>query len=119
MTEQNINHAEESPWLAGPRLAELPDGAMHLLQYEADGIVLVNWHGAVTAFRNRCLHQELPIHAGYLTPEGILLCPWHNWCYQVETGECLTVPGALLERFPVRIQDERVFVQAPMPAPQS
>lgn len=101
----------EQTWLSGPSLAEFPDKAIKTIDYGTDGIVLINFNGAVTAFRNSCLHQDMPLHAGYLTPDGMLLCPWHNWCYQVTTGECLTVPGAELERFPVRIAEDRVWVR--------
>lgn len=101
---------EQLTWLQGPLLAEFPDKAVKVINYGVDGIVLINFTGNVTAFRNSCLHQEMPIHAGYLTPDGMLLCPWHNWCYQVTNGDCLTVPGAALQQFPVRIEDARVWV---------
>lgn len=101
----------EQTWLSGPSLAEFPDKAIKTIDYGTDGIVLINFNGAVTAFRNSCLHQDMPLQAGYLTADGMLLCPWHNWCYQVTTGECLTVPGAELERFPVRIAEDRVWVR--------
>lgn len=112
MTEQSITSPEAEPvWLPGPFLAEFPDKAVKTIDYGADGIVVINFGGTVTAFRNSCLHQDMPLHAGYLTPDGMLLCPWHNWCYQVTTGECLTVPGAALQRFSVRIEEERVWVR--------
>lgn len=100
----------EPIWLPGPFLADLPDKTAKMIDHGADGIVVINFDGKVTAFRNRCLHQDMPIHAGYLTSDGLLLCPWHNWCYQVTTGDCLTVPGAALEQFPVRIEEGQVWV---------
>jgi len=112
MTASSIASQQTEPtWLPGPFLAEFPDKAIKTIDYGAAGIVVINFGGNVTAFRNSCLHQDMPLHAGYLTPDGMLLCPWHNWCYQVTTGECLTVPGAELERFPVRIEDEQVWVR--------
>ncbi len=98
-------------WLPGPLLVDLPDKTITTLDHGADGIVLVHFNAKLTAFRNSCLHQEMPIHAGTLTPDGILLCPWHNWCYHVSTGECLNVPGAELESFPVQVVDARVWVK--------
>ncbi len=100
----------ELTWLAGPLLTEFPNKSTKLVRHGNDGIVLIHWDGAFTAFRNQCLHQEMPIHAGYLSPDGILLCPWHNWCYSVQTGACVTVPGAALEQFAVRVEEERVWV---------
>lgn len=99
----------EFTWLPGPLLSEFPDKSTKLVRYGGEEIVVIHWEGTFTAFRNQCLHQEMPIHAGYLV-NGLLLCPWHNWCYTVDTGECQTVPGATLKQFPVRVDEERVWV---------
>lgn len=97
-------------WLSGPLLADFPDKTAKMIDYGSDGIVVIHFKGQVTAFRNSCLHQDMPIHAGYLTGDGMLLCPWHNWCYDVTSGNCITVSGAGLQQYPVRIADERVWV---------
>lgn len=102
--------ATEPIWLPGPLLADLLDKTAKLIDHGNDGIVVINIGGTITAFRNRCLHQDMPLHAGYLTPDGLLLCPWHNWCYAATTGACLTVPGAALEQFLVRVEEGQVWV---------
>ena len=109
MTEQSTSAAPLA-WLPGPLLADFPDKTAKMIDYGSDGIVVIHFKGQVTAFRNSCLHQDMPIHAGYLTGDGMLLCPWHNWCYDVTTGNCITVSGAGLQQYPVRIADERVWV---------
>jgi nitrite reductase/ring-hydroxylating ferredoxin subunit len=103
-------NSDQTDWLQGPTVAEVPDHTTYLLDHGMDGIVLINFNGALTAFRNSCLHQDMPLHAGYLARDGVLLCPWHNWCYDVKTGACLTAPGAQLEQYPVRVEGERVWV---------
>ena len=97
-------------WLPGPLLTEIPNNSTKYIRHAAGDIVVIHWDGAFTAYRNECLHQEMPIHAGTLTPKGLLLCPWHNWCYDVRTGACTTVPGESLASYPVRVESERVWV---------
>ena len=97
-------------WLPGPLLTEIPNNSTKYIRHAAGDIVVIHWDGAFTAYRNECLHQEMPIHAGTLTSKGLLLCPWHNWCYDVRTGACTTVPGASLVSYPVRVESERVWV---------
>ena len=103
--------SDSTDWVQGPLCAELPDQTVFFLNHGADGVVIINFEGNLTAFRNSCLHQDMPIHAGFLARDGLLLCPWHNWCYDVKNGECLTAPGAYLEQYPVRVEDERVWVK--------
>ena len=111
MTEQTATAPAEPNWLPGPKLADFPDKTTRTIDYGNDGIVVIHFGGQVTAFRNSCLHQDMPIHAGYLTGDGLLLCPWHNWCYQVSDGGCITVPGAALQQYPVQIHTDQVWVK--------
>ena len=97
-------------WLKGPAIEAIKANSVHMLPDGGDGIVIINFKGEFTAFQNACLHQGLPIHAGDLDPSGVLLCPWHNWCYDVRDGACLTASGAYLEQYPVRIEEGHVWV---------
>ncbi len=111
MTDQTMTQPHQPEWLPGPLLTEIPDKTAINVDDGRDGIVVIHFDGNVTAFRNSCLHQDMPIHSGYLTSDGVLLCPWHNWCYQVTTGECLNVPGAELHQFPVQVAEGRVWIK--------
>jgi nitrite reductase/ring-hydroxylating ferredoxin subunit len=112
MTEPTTaaSNLARADWIQGPTRAEVPDQSTYLLDYGTDGIVIINFNGELTAFRNSCLHQDMPIHAGYLARDGLLLCPWHNWCYDVKNGACLTAPGAQLEQYPVRVAGDQIWV---------
>ncbi len=102
---------ENAGWVQGPRQADVLEQTVYFLDSGGDGVVIINVQGEFTAFRNACLHQDLPIHAGYLTADGLLLCPWHNWCYDVKDGACVTAPGARLKQYPLRVEDERIWVK--------
>lgn len=99
----------ELTWLPGPLIADFPDKSTKHLNHDGISIVIIHWEGEFTAFRNQCLHQEMPIHAGFLL-NGTLLCPWHNWGYDVRTGACQVVEGASLEEFPVRIAESQLWI---------
>jgi nitrite reductase/ring-hydroxylating ferredoxin subunit len=42
-----------------------------------------------------------------------LVCPWHGWEYEVETGECVTDRRLRLRAFPTVVRDGQVFVRLP------
>ena len=42
---------------------------------------------------------------------GTLTCPWHGFCYDATSGECLSAPGAQLEQLPLRVDDGDVWVR--------
>lgn len=76
-------------------------------------IIVVNAAGALAAYINACAHQGLPLDNALIdAEEGTLTCPWHGFCYDSATGECMSMPGAQLEQLPLRIADGHVWVRA-------
>ncbi len=70
-------------------------------------IVLFASGPAVYACNNRCPHEGYPLSEGTLSAgtrgQGCLLtCNWHNWKFDLESGETL-VGGDNLRRYPVRL----------------
>jgi len=66
----------------------------------------------MTAYKDACAHQGLPLGGGLLDPSaGTLTCPWHGYCYDALSGECMSAPGAALQQLPLRIEDEHVWIR--------
>ncbi|MGH7907534.1 MAG: Rieske (2Fe-2S) protein [Candidatus Binataceae bacterium] len=63
------------------------------------------------AIDNTCLHAGASLGDGDFTGTRII-CPWHGWCYDVTTGACLTDPKRKLKTYPVRVENEEIFVEA-------
>jgi nitrite reductase/ring-hydroxylating ferredoxin subunit len=82
-------------------------------QGEAVEVIVVNAAGQMAAYVNACAHQGMPLDKAIVdATEGTLTCPWHGFCFDTTTGECLTMPGAQLEQLPLRIEDGHVWVRA-------
>lgn len=76
-------------------------------------VVIVNLSGQLSAYRNSCAHQGLPLDDAVVdAAAGTITCPWHGFCYDAASGECLSMPGAQLQQLPLRIEDGQVWVRA-------
>lgn len=76
-------------------------------------VIVVNAAGQLAAYVNECAHQGLPLDNAMVdATEGTLTCPWHGFCYDSTTGECMTMPGAQLQQLPLRIQVGQIWVRA-------
>jgi nitrite reductase/ring-hydroxylating ferredoxin subunit/Fe-S cluster biogenesis protein NfuA len=107
-----VRPEREHGWVRGPAVQQLPAGRMRRLDVGDLSILLVNVGNRISAFRNACAHQGLPLDSGLLDPEtGELTCPWHGFCFDTTSGECLTAPQAQLESFPLRIEDGVIWVR--------
>ncbi len=79
---------------------------------EAIGVIVVNVGKRLSAYRNECAHEALPLDNAVLdVANGTLTCPWHGFCFDAGSGECLSAPGAQLEALPLRVDDGEVWVR--------
>ena len=63
----------------------------------------------VYACNNRCPHEGYPLIEGDLSHGCVLTCNWHNWKFDLESGETL-VGSDRLRRYPVRLADGKVWL---------
>jgi len=91
-------------------LSEL--GSSGLLQREVAGkkVLLVRAGSSVRAFLDRCAHLGLPLSGGRLDGTS-LICPAHEWEYDVRTGQGLNPSSVCLQSFPVTIDEDEILVE--------
>ncbi|MEZ0357746.1 NifU family protein [Mycobacterium sp. SA01] len=100
----------------GPAAGLAVDELSPLSVTTADGeraeVIVVNAGRRLSAYRNECAHEALPLDNAILDLEtNTLTCPWHGFCYDATSGECLSAPGAQLEQLPLRVDDGVVWVR--------
>lgn len=89
--------------------SELSKKGSDLIRLEGKQIVLFDGPKGVFACNNRCPHEGYPLKEGSLTDGCILTCNWHNWKFDLESGETL-VGGDKLRRYPVRIDGDEIWL---------
>jgi nitrite reductase/ring-hydroxylating ferredoxin subunit len=68
--------------------------------------------GEFFATDDRCTHQEASLSDGYLQDRTIE-CPRHQGVFDIVTGKALSAPATeSLRTYPVRVENERVWIQA-------
>jgi nitrite reductase/ring-hydroxylating ferredoxin subunit len=90
-------------------LSELTPGSARAVELNGKTIALFNVGGTVYATDNTCLHQGGPLGEGELMGE-IVICPWHQWEYNVRTGEMLGDSSVKIATYPVQIEGSDIRV---------
>jgi len=72
-------------------------------------ILLIASGGRVFAVANRCPHEGYPLSEGTLGPACVLTCDWHNWKFDLASGEAL-VGRDPVRTYPVRLEDDEILV---------
>ena len=91
-------------------VADLPPGRAAEVTVDGRAIALFNVGGTVHALANRCPHRGGPLGQGFVDGPQVS-CPWHNWTFDVTTGENVAGPDLKVDRYEVRVADGQVFVK--------
>ncbi|MGH6876630.1 MAG: Rieske (2Fe-2S) protein [Rhizomicrobium sp.] len=80
-----------------------------LLRRDGKQVLLVAAGGSIFAIANRCPHEGYPLSEGTLGPDCVLTCNWHNWKFDLASGEAL-VGRDPVRSWPTEIRNGEIFV---------
>jgi len=104
-------------------LCDVPVGGGRVIKRDRKQIALMRVdQEQVYAIDNRCPHEGYPLAEGTLK-DCVLTCDWHNWKFDLRSGECLR-GGEDVRAYPLRIEDGGVWLDlheeaAPLALPRA
>jgi len=108
-------HAADDGFVDVCSVAEIPEKRAHIATIAGERVAIFRYDGRLSAVSNVCRHQNGPLGEGKIV-DGCIVCPWHGYQYQPETGAS---PPPFSERVPtfrVRVREGRVHVhRKPLP----
>lgn len=109
------NTRAEEGWVLAGRVEAVSEGELTPMSLAVNGadtqVLVVKLAQQLTAYLNECAHEALPLDNAVLDVQnGTLTCPWHGFCYDAATGECLSAPGGQLEQLPLRVADDELWI---------
>lgn len=113
------------------KLMDFEDGGRRLVGAGNRSVGIFRRGDSFFAYRNRCAHQGGPVCMGKVMPrveavvdadrqvigecfsetETHLVCPWHGYEYDLESGVCNVDPALRLEAHEVVLRDGGVYVR--------
>ena len=108
-TEEKLDN-----WQFAIPVAEVPVNQAKMLRIAGKQIAFFNTGNGVKACDNRCPHEGFPLSEGSLSQQCTLTCNWHNWKFDLETGENL-YGGDRLRTYPVQIRAGDIWVDITEP----
>jgi len=90
--------------------SEIPSGEGRAFEVNGKTVAVFNAAGKFYAIENTCKHQGGPLAEGEL--DGCtVVCPWHGWTYDIQTGVCPDEDDAHVETFEVKVEGDDVLVK--------
>ncbi|MPZ88914.1 MAG: Rieske 2Fe-2S domain-containing protein [Nitriliruptorales bacterium] len=117
-------------WFAG-RISDFDHERRNTIEVNGREVVVLRNNGRFYALENNCLHMGGPVGEGMLMGkvEAVLtedkrclgdrfseeeihiVCPWHGWEYDIDTGEFAGDRKRRLRRYDVTTRGDEVYVQ--------
>jgi nitrite reductase (NADH) small subunit len=91
-------------------LAALPPGTV--LEAEVDGVpyAVCNSHGEIHCFEGSCPCTGGPLGQGALR-EDLLVCPWHGWRFDPQSGISAYDCDVRIEKFRVEVRGDDILIE--------
>lgn len=102
------------------------DGARVLVEVDGLEIAVFRIDGKYHALANYCVHQGGPLCEGKLTgkmsvgddgvsweyeeDERYVVCPWHEWKFDVTTGRNVSDERYVVPNLEVTVEDEDIYI---------
>lgn len=95
----------------GP-LDQIPEEGMQQFDINGKSILVCRAGGKLHAVDGICPHRGAQLGTGALQGNAVI-CPWHDWAFDVETGCGLTNPMSTLSKYDVSVSDGQIVVRIP------
>ncbi len=96
-------------WQEAIPLVKLRLDSAKMLRIDGKQIAFFNTDAGVKACDNRCPHEGFPLSEGSLSGQCTLTCNWHNWKFDLDSGDNLN-GGDRLRTYPVELRDGVIWV---------
>jgi len=100
------------PLVKVANLSKLPADSVNEVTVGSATYALCNVGGRVTALAGECPHRGGPLGQGAIH-DGRVVCPWHAWEWDCQTGANDFDASKKVATIPVEIQGDHVLLQLP------
>jgi nitrite reductase/ring-hydroxylating ferredoxin subunit len=100
----------KDPWIYIGELKDLPQNMPRLFHPKGLGMIMLRRGEDVYALSNRCPHMGCALASGTLEGD-LIICPCHDWAFDVRTGELAMSKEIKLRMFQTRKEDGKLFVR--------
>ena len=89
---------------------ELLEGTMKLVRVEGLPILLIKQSGQIFVIDNRCPHMGCSFAGGTLDGP-VIICPCHDWRFNLNTGEYEDDSSMKLTMYEWKIESSKIWVK--------
>lgn len=92
----------------------IPDGGtLSVTLASGERVCLIRQGDKISALRDECTHQGMPLSVGEVLPDGTIECPWHGARFDCVTGALRRGPAEEdVRAYAVRLDGDSLVVES-------
>ncbi len=99
-----------SSWIKLIESEKIALGESRCVEFEGKSFGIFHLDTGFHVIDNICPHKGAPLHEGFVQ-NGVVVCPWHQWEFQVTDGKCLSIQTQGVTSYPVEIRENSIWVE--------
>jgi nitrite reductase (NADH) small subunit len=93
------------------KIEDFPEGKGRAFKAGTRTIAVFRSNGKIYALANKCIHKGASLCDGTLSNGGkVVRCPWHNWPFDLATGQHCLDRTEKLRTYDVKVQGDQVIL---------
>jgi nitrite reductase/ring-hydroxylating ferredoxin subunit len=97
----------------------VPANTLYSLRIEMKKICISNTKRGLSAMEDACPHKLIPLSKGFVNEFDEIVCVWHKYCFDTQTGYELTGKNIRPVRvYPIEEREDGVYVGIPAKVPK-
>jgi len=101
----------EEKWVELLQIADCPPGRRKFLEIGERELAVFHLTDPdrFVVIDNSCPHAGGNLSAGELEDGCVVVCPWHLWTFNLDSGACTLNEQITLQRYPSKVEGERLL----------
>ena len=91
-------------------LEDVPESSGLAVDIGDKRIAIFRYQGRYFALDETCPHRGAPLHQGTID-SGIVVCPWHQWQFELKSGCSPVNRLSKVRTYPVRVDVDGIWVE--------
>lgn len=99
-------------WTKLATIGEVPRDTVIEVEHQGSLYAICNVRGEYRALSGVCPHEGGPLGQGTII-HGLVVCPWHMWEFDSQSGACLVDDRIGIPTYSVKVEGSEILVDLP------
>jgi|SRR5580698_4992498 nitrite reductase/ring-hydroxylating ferredoxin subunit len=89
---------------------KVAENGMSVIEVNGKNVCITKFEREWFAFASSCPHAGAPLSEGCIDSKGNVICPFHNYKFNIKNGRVANNEGYILRTYPLELRPDGIFI---------